>query len=215
MQTSTVNTLIAARRVVEFSIERGVFLQHWPIRHIYDHMGAVIADSILQSGLNYKTVVRPRVMEILERFPEKSTTSTLVSLVERGETSAFLNWTHHQKIERFIRTVHFLSEMEIETTHDLHDQLATKQFGFELQSLKGIGPKTVDYMACLVGVDSIAIDRHVRSFAKRTGIGSDDYYFLQKVFCYAADLLELSRRDFDSWIWRNESSHKAQTIAQF
>jgi hypothetical protein len=28
---------------------------------VYDHMGAIIADSILQAGLNYENVVFPRV----------------------------------------------------------------------------------------------------------------------------------------------------------
>jgi hypothetical protein len=29
----------------------------------YKHMGAVVSDAILQSGLNYRTVVQPRINE--------------------------------------------------------------------------------------------------------------------------------------------------------
>ncbi|TOO24339.1 hypothetical protein CGH40_22920, partial [Vibrio parahaemolyticus] len=72
----------------------------------------------------------------------------------------------------------------------------------ELQTLNGIGPKTVDYMKCLVGIDSVAVDRHIKSFAKAAGIERFDYDFLRDVFCSAADLLSISRRSFDSWVWR-------------
>ncbi len=34
-------------------------------------------------------------------------------------------------------------------------------------------------------------------FAKRVGVEDDDYGFLKNVFCYAADLLSVSRREFD------------------
>jgi endonuclease III len=30
-----------------------------------------------------------------------------------------------------------------------------------LLGLQGIGPKTCDYLGCLVGIDCIAIDRHI------------------------------------------------------
>ncbi|RWG23829.1 MAG: hypothetical protein EOQ53_02625 [Mesorhizobium sp.] len=32
------------------------------------------------------------------------------------------------------------------------------------------------------------------------------YDFLRSVFCYAADLLSVSRREFDAWVWRREAS---------
>lgn len=57
-------------------------------------------------------------------------------------------------------------------------------------------------MACLVGIDSIAVDRHVRAFARSVGVENDDYHFLRKSFCCAADLLSLPRREFDAWLWR-------------
>lgn len=64
------------------------------------------------------------------------------------------------------------------------------------------GRKTVDYMACLVGIDSIAVDRHMRTFARQVGVENDDYHFLRRSFCCAADLLALSRREFDAWLWK-------------
>ncbi|MDU5369850.1 MAG: hypothetical protein E6107_00330 [Enterobacter sp.] len=80
--------------------------------------------------------------------------------------------------------------------------LASNEFCDAIQTINGIGPKTVDYMGCLVGIDSIAVDRHVRTFAKAIGVKNDDYHFLRESFCFAADLLSLSRREFDAWLWR-------------
>jgi hypothetical protein len=68
-------------------------------------------------------------------------------------------------------------------------------------------------MGCLVGMDSVAVDRHVRAFARRVGVLEDDYDFLKTVFCYAADLLSVSRRQFDAWVWHRESSLSAPQMA--
>jgi hypothetical protein len=40
----------------------------------------------------------------------------------------------------------------------------------------------------LEGLESIAADRHIRTFAARAGVDDDDYDFLKSTFCVAADL---------------------------
>ncbi|WP_246184089.1 hypothetical protein [Pandoraea anhela] len=157
---------------------------------------------MLQAGLNYVTVVRPRVLAVLRAHPNRQTISSLIRLIEDGRTSSFLNWQHHEKVTRFESLVYFLRGRGVEDVEDLRAELLTDEFCEAVQTVNGIGPKTVDYMACLVGVDSIAVDRHVRTFAKTVGVNNDDYHFLRKSFCCAADLLSLRRRDFDAWLWR-------------
>ena len=71
--------------------------------------------------------------------------------------------------------------------------------------MKGIGPKTVDYLACLVGADCIAVDRHIRGFAEAAGLENNGYEYLRQVFSFAADLLDVSRREFDARIWHYQS----------
>lgn len=205
MKDLNLEVLLVARRIADHAKGEGVLIEQRPPRSICIHMGAVLADAVLQSGLNYQTVVRPRVMTILKKFPNRDRLSTLVELIEQRETASFLNWDHHQKINRFESLVNFLKNKEVEYVEDLRNRLTSNQFGIELQTINGIGPKTVDYMACLVGIDSIAVDRHVRTFAKRLGVKNGDYQYLQNVFCCAADLLELPRREFDAWIWRKEA----------
>lgn len=213
MQSSTVQMLVAARRVADYAKELGADLDRHEIRPAYDHMGALLADSILQAGLNYNSVVRPRITAILTHYPNQSRTSQLLDLVHQGETATFLNWTHTEKVSRFDALVIFLSDCSVEHIDDLRECLLDPAFIVSLRDVRGIGPKTVDYMGCLVGLDSVAVDRHVRTFAKRVGVMEDDYDFLKAVFCYAADLLAVSRREFDAWVWQRESSLSAPQMA--
>ncbi|WP_417788704.1 hypothetical protein [Terasakiella pusilla] len=213
MTTSTMDILQAARLIANYAIEEGAQSEQHSPRATYYHMGAVLADSILQAGLNYKSVVRPRVQKILRSFPDRDKTSDLLNIVNQNGVSKLLNWQHHQKIERFEQLVLFLHQHNIETVQELRAHLRKAEFCDDLQSVNGIGPKTVDYMACLVGIDSIAVDRHIRNFAQKVGIDANDYVFLRNVFSYAADLLAISRRDFDAWIWRKESSSQQLSLA--
>ena len=206
MTCSSTEVLLVARRIANHAQDEGVLFEEKHPRVTCEHLGAVLADSVLQAGLNYTTVVRPRVLAILRSHPHCHSISSLVSLINDGETHAFLNWRHHEKVSRFEALVVFLQKWGIEDVVDLRASLASDQFCDAILNVKGIGPKTVDYMACLVGIDSIAVDRHVRTFAKAIGVENDDYHFLRASFCYAADLLSLPRREFDAWLWRRSAA---------
>ncbi len=199
---SAIEVLLAARRIADHAKDEGALCEQKAPRATCDHLGAVLADSVLQAGLNYATVVRPRVLAILRTYPTFDTISALLGVIQERRTGAFLNWRHHEKVSRFETLVAFLRDSGIENVQDLRVSLASEQFCDHIQTVNGVGPKTVDYMACLVGIDSIAVDRHVRTFAKKVGVENDDYHFLRKSFCCAADLLELPRREFDAWLWR-------------
>lgn len=203
---SAIEVLLAARRIADHAQDEGALVEEKHSRATCEHLGAVLADSVLQAGLNYTTVVRPRVLAILRAHPNRRTISSLVSLIQDGETGAFLNWRHKEKVSRFEALVAFLKDWGVEDVQDLRARLVSDEFCDAIQSVNGIGPKTVDYMACLVGIDSIAVDRHVRTFAKMVGVENDDYHFLRKSFCCAADLLSLPRREFDAWLWRRAAA---------
>lgn len=199
---SAIEVLLAARRIADHAKDEGALCEQRAPRATCDHLGAVLADSVLQAGLNYTNVVRPRVLAILRTYPTLDTISALLGLIQERRTGAFLNWRHHEKVNRFEMLVAFLRNSGIEDVQDLRVSLASEQFCDAIQTINGVGPKTVDYMACLVGIDSIAVDRHVRTFAKKVGVENDDYHFLRRSFCCAADLLVLPRREFDAWLWR-------------
>ncbi len=215
-QGDMVSVALEARKVANFASSLGVIVRDMHPRVACSHLGAVLADSILQAGLNYRTVVLPRIERIFSDYPAAITSEALIEIVECGSTHEFLSWKHSEKIKRFERLVRAIHLEGIADTSCLKNRLLDDNFCSMLTEINGIGPKTVDYMACLVGIESVAVDRHIRSFAKQVGVQETDYYFLKKVFCFAADFLEISRRDFDAWVWRLESSRdKTQMTFDF
>ncbi len=112
-----------------------------------------------RAGLNYNSVVRPRILAILADYAEFSHTSDLRELVDRGETSAFLNWTHQEKVGRFDALVLFLDDAAIDNVGDLKERLQESGFRDSSPRRQRRWSKTVDYMGCLVGMDSVALDR--------------------------------------------------------
>ena len=208
-----VEILRAARTIADYAHAQGVHSVSHHTRLSCNHIGAVLADSILQAGLNYRSVVRPRIHRILLNYPQANVINNLITIVKNGETPQFLNWEHHEKIFRFDTIVQVMYESNITDTDCLRENLGNNRFCKELQNIRGVGPKTVDYMSCLVGVESVAVDRHVRSFAKRAGIIDMNYHYLKNIFCFAADLLSISRRGFDAWIWQIESQNQSEQFS--
>lgn len=210
-RTEILATLASARRVADYALRLGAKTMPQPERTVCDHLGAVLADSILQAGLNYQTVVRVRINRIVQLYPEAATLAGTTRLIESECVNEFLLWKHPEKISRFIKLVRVLRQHDVEDTYRLRHWLQNDNRQNVLLAIAGIGPKTVDYMSCLVGIDCIAVDRHVRAFVSDAGIRICDYYGLQRVVSYAADLLDVSRRDFDSWIWSTFSSMSARS----
>lgn len=137
----------------------------------------------------------------------------LMEVIEQEGSPKFLQWEHREKISRFDNLVSFLTEAEIDSTSELSSALRDKSFRVGIRRVRGVGPKTVDYMACLVGVDCIAVDRHIRDFAELVGLEDDNYDYLREVFSFAADLLSISRREFDAGIWSFQSERTSRQLS--
>lgn len=211
---SAIEHITLARQIADYAGTLGAQPTHVVSRAPVTHFGAVIADSVLQAGVNYGTVVRARVDRICIQFPEAATLSGLMSTLEVRSAADFLLWTHPVKVNRFLSLTEFFECRGLETTNHISDWVQGRHSRQELLSLHGIGPKTFDYLACLVGVDCIAVDRHVRTFASEAGVQLKDYESLKAAVSFAADLLEMSRRDFDSWIWKTISGRRLQDEQQ-
>jgi len=202
MSTSTaLETLASARLIADYAERLGVERSPTTPRAENSHLGAVLADSVLQAGVNYTAVVRVRINRILTIYPDAATLSGLKAVIRDRSTSDFLQWTHPTKISRFVLLMAFFDNEAIENTIDLKRWLSLNKARDKLLSLNGVGPKTYDYMCCLIGIDCIAVDRHIKTFVREAGIPLEDYDSLKTVVSCAADLLGLPRRDFDAWIW--------------
>lgn len=207
------DVLYAARRIADHAVRTGVLGSRVAFRPVYRHMGAVLADSVLQAGLNYAKVVKPRIASILKTYPRATTMNILMGVIEQEGSPKFLQWQHREKVSRFDNLVAFMVEAEIDSTSDLGRALQDKSFRRDIRHVRGVGPKTVDYMACLVGMDCIAVDRHIRGFAELAGLEDGSYDFLREVFSFAADLLSISRRELDASIWRYQSEQTARQLS--
>jgi hypothetical protein len=198
---ATLETLKSARCIANYAVGMGINTETKETRPITDHLGAVLADTALQAGLNYRSVVRPRVERILHQYPDAADMVGLQKVLENRSIAEFLQWKHPDKIGRFTALQELLQSERLQTVADLRRWLLSGNSRNALLDISGVGPKTVDYLCCLVGIDCIPVDRHVKLFAKNAGIEARDYEGIRLAVSFAADLLGISRRTFDAWLW--------------
>ena len=175
-------------------------------RSAYRHMGATICDTILQAGLNYKTVVAPRVNQVLERWPSATTSSAFLYNVRRYNLYSVINWTDNEKPRRIIGLTEFLVDEDLETEVEVADWLSDEENIESLRKLRGFGPKTTDYFKMLVGISTVPVDRHVRNFLTKAGVSATGYQETQSLFNDAADLLAFDKSSLDYAVWMHESN---------
>jgi endonuclease III len=94
----------------------------------------------------------------------------------------------------------------LETESDLSKWLCLPGASGELLAIKGIGPKTVDYLKILVGLPTMAVDRHVRSLCQSLGFDFKEYSEFKSVLCIAAEILAIAPQILDGIIWEYLSS---------
>ena len=66
----------------------------------YNHIGATIADAVLQTNNRYSTNVKPRVNRILKEYPEANTTTSVLRHFTAISEQDFLNWRGEERSER-------------------------------------------------------------------------------------------------------------------
>jgi hypothetical protein len=168
----------------------------------YNHIGATVADAVLQANLRYATHVKPRVNRILAVYPAARTTRAVLALLGTISATDFLHWRGQDRAERFCHILGLFASEGIDTEVHLRDWLSDSASPQKLRSIKGIGPKTVDYFRILVGVSTSAIDRHLRNFLWLAGLIPSGYADDQAVINGAADILGIDRAHFDHSIWQ-------------
>jgi hypothetical protein len=193
--------LADARRVADYIVTLDGFTISTRKVQPYGHMGATITDSILQAGVNYRTVVEPRVRQVLHKYPEAKTSTAFLSVIEYYGAGGVLSWRHPEKPRRVhVLTSYFVS-MNVQTEACLRELLLDTGRCEELLKIKGIGPKTVDYLKRFAGISAVAVDRHLRRFIYSAGVRRAAYDEVRLVVAYAADLLRVPRCSLDHAIW--------------
>lgn len=175
----------------------------------YHHMGATISDTVLQAGLNYRHVVEPRVRRLILEHPEARTTADFQELVAFHGLKTLLRWNDPEKPRRIMEMTWFFSNEGLQTEKMVCQWLQKPGNGNLLMQLRGIGPKTVDYLKMLVGIPTIAVDRHMKTLVSSAGLPYKQYEDVKTVVALAADRLGINRNSFDWAIWSYLSTDQA------
>jgi hypothetical protein len=176
----------------------------------YGHIGATLADAVLQSNNNYEKNVRHRIAHIREVYARETSLQDLRRLLQHVTAREFLNWNGTRKATIFLNLVDLLGREGVNTEDDLRKWLTRDVSRAKLADIRFIGQKTVDYICILVGLPTAAMDRHLFAFLERAGIEvRHNYKRGQEVVHRTADLMGLDRAHLDHSIWRYMSGGKA------
>lgn len=121
----------------------------------WDHIGAIIVDATLQRRQNYHETVMPRVVALVEAWPDAATTSGFRRRLDTGKLSEVINWPSPGRLAQ-VEDITFVFERQgIETVMDLRATLgedATRGvLREELAAVRHVSPKTLDYIETLSG----------------------------------------------------------------
>lgn len=176
----------------------------------YGHMGATLADAVLQAGVNFERTVKPRVDAILQQYPEARTTTAFSALVREKGAAEILNWQDGPKPQRLLDLLHLLRDEGIETETALLSWLNQEGNSAHLQEIKGIKIKTHDYLRILCGdPEAVAVDVNLRTFFRLAGVGVSGDEDLAATVKRAAHLMGVTPAGLDHAIWSWVASTRA------
>ena len=176
----------------------------------YCHMGATITEAVFQAGLNYETVVRPRVQKILDSHPAARTSSIFLALLREHGGANLLAWKEGaRKLVTLDALTAFFVEKGVESEEDLGRWLIEKESAGLLHEIKGVGPKTIDCLRLLAGIPTVAVDVHLRRFLREAGVQATGYEAAKSVISEAAEILELDLAILDLSIWQYMSNRSS------
>jgi hypothetical protein len=195
-----------------------------------NHIGAIIADAVLQVGHRWKTHVEKRVKRIKTAYPGAATLSGLSRLLATIGEKKLLDWEGRDEQKRFRQTIQFFSKEQvngkkINTVSDLarwlnsdanRDRLLTRSQRKDRAGIPRVGDKTADYYRVMVGLpDAVAIDSLITKFLRDAGVkGRSQYNKARAIVQRAASILSEARNeqirpiDLDRSIWTFQSKHR-------
>ena len=169
----------------------------------YGHMGATITDAALQARWNYRRAVQPRVQRVRTKLDGKPTTRDFLGLLkgQEGAERALSVRGGKAIIAHDLTTL--LAAEGVETEADLRSWIVKSENREQLLTIRGVGPKTADYLGLLVGIsDAVAVDVHVRRFLAKAGVTTHSYDDAAAVVAGAAKILGHTPADLEGSIWR-------------
>lgn len=122
----------------------------------WDHIGAIIVDATLQRRQNYHETVKPRVVALIEAWPDADTTSGFRRQLETGKLSEVIDWPSPGRLAQVDDITQVFERSGIETVTDLRgalsDPFRRTTLREALAAVRHVSPKTLDYIDVLSGV---------------------------------------------------------------
>ena len=174
----------------------------------YYNMAATLTDSVLQAGMNYKSVVYPRVYNILNKYSDYSTTCDFIILFQTIPIEEIIQWKNKRKQNTICKLAWFLYNQNINTEDDLAKWILDDKNADRLLEINGVGRKTIDYLKLLSGQQAIPIDRHMFQFLELAGILTSDYKEASDILRKTALVLQIGESVLDKTIWNYMSRKK-------
>lgn len=119
-----------------------------------------------------------------------------------------LDWNGLKKPATLLQVLQTLADEGVETEEELKTWLLDAANHPKLAAIKGVGPKTIDYMKLLVGIPAVAIDVHLLHFLKDAGVTAGNYDEARGILSAVATLMNRNPSDLDYSIWKYMSKRK-------
>ncbi|MFD9013555.1 hypothetical protein [Streptomyces sp. NPDC059552] len=166
------------------------------------HMGAVICDASFQARTRYVSTLRPRLLRLQEEWPDAVTVRGFRDRLATHDLAVAMDFRSPGKVAKAHDITDLLVAEGVDTREDLHAWIARPAGRTALRAVKGVGPKSVDYMGNLVGRSQVAVDVHLRAFAADAGVPQLGYGQLRAAYEEAAALLGHEPGALEHAVWR-------------
>lgn len=172
----------------------------------WGHMGAALVEAALQRQRDYKSVVQPAARAVKEAWPDAETTSGLRKRLREHDLGEVIKYRSPSRTLQVGQMAAVLELHQVETIDDFRATLSDPQRGpvlrKDLDRVKYVGSKTLDYLEILVGISAVAIDRRLTRITRAAGIERTDYGHLAAVIRAAAADRGWRPGDLDAALWK-------------
>jgi hypothetical protein len=164
----------------------------------------VITDAVLQAGMRYRTV-KLRVDGLIRQWPDACTLAGFRRRIGSEGLSGVLDW-RGKKLDTIAALADRLSSEvvdghPIDTVADLRAWLTGPDNPPSLRTIKGVGAKTESYLCSVAGLSAVAIDVHLRTFAREAGVSERSYSLLRALYETTAQCMGVDAGALDHAVW--------------
>lgn len=168
----------------------------------WTHMGAVICDVSFQARRKYESTIRPRLLQLQSAWPDAVTVRGFQARLATEDLGVAMKFNSPGRVATAHALTDLLAARGVDTRDDLHDWLGHADNRAVLRQVKGVGPKSVDYIGNLVGRSQVAVDVHLRAFAAVAGVTALPYEQLRAVYEETAACLGHEPGGLEHAVWR-------------